>query len=174
MGPLQLRDWRRAHNLTQAELAGLLGVSPNSVARWERGELPIRHPELIGLAIENLGRRLADPRQAGAPDAGRWHNLPAEVNRFVGRERELAELVGRLREARLLTITGSGGVGKTRLALRVAASMLQEFADGVWVVELATIPDDAQVASSVANALTVREQPGRPIWASIADSIGGR
>jgi transcriptional regulator with XRE-family HTH domain len=171
----QLRDWRRFYNLSQADLAGLLGATPNSVARWERGELPIRHPELVALALDNLGRRFSVPEHdASTAVDGPPHNLPSELSSFIGRDLELAEIVRRVPDARLLTITGSGAIGKTRLSLRVASAMLGSFSDGAWLVELATVPEPTQEPRAVSAVLRVREQPDRTIAASVADAIGGR
>ncbi len=73
--------------------------------------------------------------------APRQHNLPAEVESFVGRERELADIQDVLTRTRLLTLTGVGGCGKTKLALRAAADFVPRFADGVWIVQLAPLMD---------------------------------
>src|SRR5262245_42476614 len=91
------------------------------------------------------------------------HNLPVQLTSFVGREHEVGE-VGRLTEtARLVTLTGTGGVGKTRLALEAAAAALPAYPDGVWLVELAPLSDPALVPSALAVVLGVREQPGDPL-----------
>jgi predicted ATPase/DNA-binding CsgD family transcriptional regulator len=95
------------------------------------------------------------PRQVG--------NLPISATSFVGRERELAEIAGLLARTRLLTLTGAGGVGKTRLALELARAVRHTYADGVWLVELASLADPALVPQAVATAIGVREQPGRPM-----------
>ncbi|MBI4260811.1 MAG: tetratricopeptide repeat protein [Actinobacteria bacterium] len=87
----------------------------------------------------------------------RPNNLPVQLTGFIGRDREVAELKGLLRQARLVTLTGPGGTGKTRLSLRVAAELLPDFADGVWFVPLDTITDPALVAPTIANALSVEE-----------------
>jgi predicted ATPase/DNA-binding CsgD family transcriptional regulator/DNA-binding XRE family transcriptional regulator len=175
VGPGELRERRQALHLSQADLGRMLGVTRNSVARWERGELPIRHPELVVLALDNLGQQLPNGA-AGAPPVhdALHHNLPAELSSFIGREQELADLVRRFGRARLLTITGSGGIGKTRLALRLAADILEVFRDGVWLVELAALADPALLPKAVASVLRVREQAGRPALASVADAIGSR
>ena len=98
----------------------------------------------------------------------RWYDpprvssrLPAQLNSFVGREQEVGRVKELLAETRLLTLTGAGGVGKTRLALRVAADLARALPDGVWLVELAALADGALVATHVANALGLEDQPTR-------------
>ncbi|HEY8744448.1 MAG TPA: adenylate/guanylate cyclase domain-containing protein, partial [Chloroflexota bacterium] len=91
------------------------------------------------------------------------HNLPLQLTSFIGRERELGELTRRLQTARLLTLTGSGGAGKTRLALQVAAELVPRYPDGVWLAELAPLADPALVRRTVAAAVGVREAPGQAI-----------
>jgi predicted ATPase len=91
------------------------------------------------------------------------HNLPVQLTSFVGRARELAELQPLLLANRLLTLTGPGGTGKTRLALRLAADVVESFIGGVWLVELAPLADPSLVPHTVAATLGVREQPGRSI-----------
>jgi predicted ATPase len=87
-------------------------------------------------------------------------NLPPERTVFVGRERELGVVATLIRSARAVTLTGVGGVGKTRLALQVAAGMVDEFPDGVWLVELAPLIDAALVPSAVASAIGAPPSPG--------------
>jgi predicted ATPase/DNA-binding CsgD family transcriptional regulator len=89
------------------------------------------------------------------------HNLPLELSSFVGRKTELAEVMRLLENNRLPTLTGSGGYGKTRLALAVASEMVERFEDGVWLVDLAPLADPALVPQAVASTLGAREQPGR-------------
>src|SRR5207248_8040393 len=90
------------------------------------------------------------------------HNLPVQLTPVIVRERELAEIERLLANTHLLTLTGAGGTGKTRLALQAAAALLPDFADGAWLVELAALADPARLEQSVASALGVREQGGRP------------
>src|SRR5437764_485252 len=85
-------------------------------------------------------------------------NLPAELSSFVGRRRELSEIRRLLSSARLVTLTGFGGVGKSRLALRVAADVRRSFADGVWLVELAGLHDRSLVPNAVSRALGISDQ----------------
>jgi predicted ATPase/class 3 adenylate cyclase len=91
------------------------------------------------------------------------NNLPQQVTSFVGRQRELAEAKEMLDGARLLTLLGMGGLGKTRLSLQIAADVLEKYPDGVWFIDLAPIKDPALVPNTVAQALGVHEEPGRPL-----------
>ncbi len=102
------------------------------------------------------------------------NNLPIQLTSFIGREREKAEIRRLLSTTRLLTLTGSGGAGKTRLALQVAAEVMEEFKDGVWVAELASLSDPTLVPKAVASAMNVPEQPGRPLSETLVDSLRSR
>ena len=91
------------------------------------------------------------------------NNLPQQLTSFIGREREQAEVATLLARTSLLTLVGAGGIGKTRLSLQVAADLMDEFPDGVWLVELAPIADARLVPQAVASVLGVKEEPGRPV-----------
>ena len=111
---------------------------------------------------EQTGSLVAFPRERAAERPP--HNLPLELTSFIGRENQLAEVRGLLGgEARLVTLCGPGGCGKTRLALAVAREMVEAFEGGVWWVELASISDSKLVPGAVAQALGVREMPDRPL-----------
>ncbi|HZO91795.1 MAG TPA: tetratricopeptide repeat protein [Chthonomonadaceae bacterium] len=99
------------------------------------------------------------------------NNLPQQLTSFIGRETEIATVKGMLAASRLLTLTGSGGCGKTRLALQVAADLLEEYPEGVWLVELAAITDPALVPQTVAAAVRAREEPGRPLIETLANFL---
>ena len=101
-------------------------------------------------------------------------NLPAQTTSFVGRDVEVKELAELVRAHRLVTLTGVGGVGKTRLAVQVAAELVPEFADGVWLVELAPVGDPAAVPDAVATELGITQQPGTSVTDHIADTLAGR
>jgi predicted ATPase/DNA-binding CsgD family transcriptional regulator len=107
-------------------------------------------------------------------------NLPLQLTSFVGREREAAEVRRLLSTARLLTLTGAGGCGKTRLALHVAAGLagsgpeIRFYPDGVWLVELAALGDPALVAQAVASTLGVREVPSRSVLDGLVDALRGK
>jgi non-specific serine/threonine protein kinase len=97
--------------------------------------------------------------------------LPVQLTSFVGREREITEVKRLLTTTRLLTFTGAGGCGKTRLALQVAVDVLEDYTNGVWLVELAPLSDPSLIPQVVAGALRVREQPGQPILSTLSDYL---
>ena len=99
------------------------------------------------------------------------NNLPAARTSFVGREREMLEIQRELAMTRLLTLTGPGGTGKTRLALEVAKELVGAYPDGVWLVELARLSEAGLVTQTVADVLGVEEQPDRPLIDTLADSL---
>jgi predicted ATPase/DNA-binding CsgD family transcriptional regulator len=101
-------------------------------------------------------------------------NLPAEPNSFVGRERDLAELARLLGDVRALTLCGPGGIGKTRLALRLASEIVSGYPDGAWLVELADTEDPSLVARRAAATLGVREEPDRPLAETLTVALRPR
>jgi len=112
---------------------------------------------------------------ASAPSLAKSkHNLPAALSSLIGRAREQGEVRALLGHERLVTLTGAGGIGKTRLALAVAAVLVDQQLDGVWLVELAALSDPALVAGAVAQALGVREEPGHPLLTTLIDYLKGR
>jgi non-specific serine/threonine protein kinase len=102
------------------------------------------------------------------------HGFPAALTSFIGRAGALGEVAGLLAECRLVTVTGPGGVGKTRLARQVAGQVAGRFADGAWLAELAAVRDPAQVAAVVAAALGIREQPGTALADTLARVLAGQ
>jgi predicted ATPase/DNA-binding CsgD family transcriptional regulator len=101
-------------------------------------------------------------------------NLPAEPNSFVGRVRDLAELALMLGQVRALTLCGPGGIGKTRLALRLAGDIAPDFPDGAWLVDLADTADPGLLAQRIATTLGIREEPGRLLAATLTDALRPR
>jgi predicted ATPase/DNA-binding CsgD family transcriptional regulator/transcriptional regulator with XRE-family HTH domain len=182
-----LRRLRDDAGLTQEELATAAQVSQRAVSDLERGINHTARKDTALLLAEALN--LAEPvrplfveaarghapaarvlaimqRQAPEPSwvaADGVHGFPAALTSFVGRTEPLREVAGLLSGHRLVTLTGPGGAGKTRLAVQVARQVAGQFADGAWLVELAAVADPAQVAAVVAAALGVREQPGLPM-----------
>lgn len=108
----------------------------------------------------------------GSTVGSRRDNLPEELTSFIGREADVSETQRLLAEARLLTLTGVGGSGKTRLSLRLAAGLLEEYRDGVWLVELAPVTDPDLIAPTMLDTLGIKEEPGRSALETVAASIG--
>ena len=127
-------------------------------------------PREVGESVR--GRLVALPGRHR--DASPPNNLPLELSSFVGREKELLEVERLLDDTRLLTLTGPGGCGKTRLALAAAGQLLEGFDDGAWVVDLAPLADPSLVPQAVASTLGVREQPARPLTEPLSDYLESR
>jgi predicted ATPase/DNA-binding CsgD family transcriptional regulator/transcriptional regulator with XRE-family HTH domain len=174
-GPL-LRRLRLVAALSQEELAERSGLSARGISALETGYRATPRPETVRLLADALGldaaaraelvaaarpevTNPADARPRAVSIGGQPLPLPVPPTRLVGREQEVAALCARLRreEVRLLTLTGPGGVGKTRLALAVAAVVADDFPDGVPFVPLAPITDPALVPSAIITALGVRD-----------------
>ena len=109
-----------------------------------------------------------------APLARPMHNLPASLTSFIGRQQQIGELARLLSSTRLLTLTGTGGCGKTRLALEVTRQVLDRFPDGVWLADLAPLSESALVAQTVAATLDVRQAANRSLVESLADQLRHR
>ncbi|HEX9391521.1 MAG TPA: tetratricopeptide repeat protein [Usitatibacteraceae bacterium] len=124
--------------------------------------------------IAGRGYRFTLEADEGAPAPAQRHNLPAQLNSFVGRATEIAEARLLLGKARLLTLSGAGGTGKTRLSLQLAAGLLDEFPDGVWFVELAALADERLLPQAVASVLQVREQAGHSVLEAVLKYLGER
>jgi predicted ATPase len=189
-----LRYLRRRARLTQSELAIAVGYSREQITKLENNQ---RLPDLTALKAlfvpalvlderPDLVERFlqlaavtratkADQRDEAtallAPPRASRTNLHPPLTSFVGRERELAEVRRMLGTTRLLTLTGAGGVGKTRLALQVGAAVQEAFADGVWLVELAALADPTLVPHAVALALGIVSTAALPIDTVVADYL---
>jgi predicted ATPase/class 3 adenylate cyclase len=130
----------------------------------------IEYPErLYDLVIDGLPADFPPVRTLEVPT-----NLPAPLTSFIGRDRELARIAQLLEDGRLLTLTGAGGCGKTRLAIEAATRLLPSYSDGGFFVDLAPITDPGLVASTVAVALGVREEPTRFVEESLRDALRDR
>jgi DNA-binding winged helix-turn-helix (wHTH) protein len=129
------------------------------------GEVEERAPTPAATAAENTP---AHSRQAPLS------NLPNETTRLIGRDEEAAEIARLLSTARLVTLTGVGGVGKTRLAQRVASTVAPNYPDGAWLVELAPVTDPAALGHAVAGVLGVAQHAGKSIAQSVVQSLSRR
>ncbi len=139
-------------------------------------------PRLAALRVSNLSREQLDllgpwpASRSAIPVTRRSGNLPVQLTTFVGRDAELSELVAALRmpNARLVTLAGEGGSGKSRLALRAAETLRLSFPDGIWLVELDTLADPALVPSAVASVLGLMEDKSRPLADTLAGFLANR
>jgi predicted ATPase/class 3 adenylate cyclase len=99
------------------------------------------------------------------------NNLPGQLSAFIGRDQEISEVRALVESCRLVTLTGAGGCGKTRLGLQVAAELLDGSGDGVWLAELAAVTDEGAVASAISQALRLAVRPGRPVLEALLDAL---
>jgi predicted ATPase/DNA-binding XRE family transcriptional regulator len=174
-----LKRRRTQLGLTQDELARRVGYSVSLLQKVEAGQrrparqLAERLAAALALpsdALDALLERARDPRPAQRP----LHNLPAPLTSFIDRADDMATLRSLLAAGRLITLSGPGGVGKTRLALNLAADLLPDTVDGVRLVELASIVDPALVPQAVAAALGLREGTSRPLIDTLAAHLRAR
>jgi predicted ATPase/class 3 adenylate cyclase len=143
------------------------GLSYRDLGRHQLRDVPAPEhiQQLVGpdLALEFPPLRTESPKVQT--------NLPASLTRFVGRTHDVAEVQGLLGSERLVTLTGPGGTGKTRLAIEVARTLLPDYVDGVWFVALDIVREAALVVPTIAATLGVPEQPGRSIAATLAERL---
>ncbi|MGD0684400.1 MAG: adenylate/guanylate cyclase domain-containing protein [Streptosporangiaceae bacterium] len=177
----------RAARVAAVAHGGQVAVSDATAALLRDSLPPGSSLRDLGLhRLKDLGRPeqifqlLADGLPAAFPplrsldNPGLLNNLPAQASSFIGREAELAEVHRLIDAARLVTLTGPGGSGKTRLGLQAAAGLLDGSGDGVWFADLAPLQDADLVAVTVAKVLGVSEEPGRPLIGTLADAVGQR
>ena len=150
-------DASRVYHATRAVLADELGIEPGPSLRELLQRVLAQDPMLSLAGRRGHRRRAVRPKEVELPA----HNLPVELTSFIGREHELEEISALVGHSRLLTLTGAGGSGKTRLALRVARQVAADYPDGVWLVELAALADPALAVKALAVTLGVRQEEGR-------------
>lgn len=160
--------------LSQAALESIHERLPAGVALRDLGSVRLRdlaNPERVYQIVHPDLRRDFPPLRSleATPN-----NLPQQVSSFVGRGRELAAVKELLANTRLLTLLGTGGLGKTRLSLQVAAEVLDDYPDGVWFVELAPVADARLVPQAVASVLGVMEEAGRPVLEALVKYVTDR
>jgi transcriptional regulator with XRE-family HTH domain len=181
-----LRRYRLAAGLTQEELAARAALSARGIHSLETGQrhMPRRATlhqlaDALGLtaaeraAWEAAARRSPLPAHAAAPRAARRTNVPLAPTPLVGREQEMETLQRMLLDptVRLLTLTGPGGAGKTRLALEVARQLLTAFPQGVYMVSLAALTDPALALATIGQVVGVVETPRQPLLESLATRL---
>ncbi len=168
---LHAHSGRRQEALAQYQrlstvLSERFGTEPDAATRRLRDEIAAG-------VVKPLVPSPADTPQEEVSELG-GHNLPEPKTSLVGRERERREVEGTLSATRLLTLTGTGGSGKTRLALEVARDLAGSYADGVWLVELAPLSEPELVVQEVAGTLGMQEQPGRLPLENLLEALGDK
>jgi transcriptional regulator with XRE-family HTH domain len=171
-----LKYLRKREELTQREFAILVGYSDTQISRLEQNQrvpdaatlkalfVPALHLEhesqwverLLELAQQARLQELPVPATTVVPN-----NLPASLTTFIGREKEQSEILQLIATHRLVTLTGSGGVGKTRISWKVGAQVLDQYSNGVWLIELAPLSNPELVAPSVASVFGIVSQSSR-------------
>ena len=149
--------------LSKAVAEQVNGMLPDGASLRDLGVVRLRdlsNPEHI---FQLLHPKLRADFPALRSLEGTPNNLTQQLNSFIGRERELAEIREMLASNRLVTLLGMGGIGKSRLSMQLAAEVLDDFPDGVWFVELAALTDPTSVPQAVASVLGVKEEAGRPV-----------
>lgn len=157
--------------LSEAAAALVREALPDETSLRDLGDHRLKdlsRPERI---FELLHPRLAGDRRPLRTLDALPHNLPLQLTSFVGRERELADIAALVATQRLVTLTGPGGTGKTRLALQAAADTLEAYPDGVWLAELGALAEPTLVPAAVAAAVGVREEPGRPLLGTLTAAL---
>jgi predicted ATPase/DNA-binding XRE family transcriptional regulator len=181
-----LRQYRNAAHLTQEDLAQRAGLSVDAISLLERGERRRPYRYTMQSLADALG--LSQPERIRFETAARMNavqaeahgneptDLPSQLTPFIGREREVEKVQHRLLhpDIRLLTLTGPGGVGKTRLGIEVVRQVRHQFADGVCFVALAPISDPALVPSAIAQALGVKQGAGQSVTEALEQYLRER
>ena len=181
-----LRALREAAGLSQEELAERAGLSPHAISALERGTRTRPYPHTLrslagALDLDDDQRAellAAVPARAARTTtdqaASRPRDLPLPTTPLVGRDDDLSRVADLLRTSRLVTLSGPGGVGKTRLGLAVARAVRDRFADGVTLVELAPLIEAGQVLPAIADAVDAVRDPSRTVADDVAEQLRGQ
>jgi predicted ATPase/DNA-binding XRE family transcriptional regulator len=179
-----LRKQRRALDLTRQAFADQVGCAEVTLRRIEAGTLK-PSKALASIILEKLAVPESErsqwiafargvsgfPSQSPTPSNKLNSNFPAQLTTFIGREKEQDDVIKLIAKHRLVSLTGSGGVGKTRLSLKVGEQVLGDYPDGVWMVELAPILDPVLVPRTTAIAIGLRDEPQRPVIDMLSDFL---
>src|SRR6266498_4385751 len=179
-----LRKQRRALDFSRQSFSNQVGCAEVTLRRIEAGALK-PSKELASILLEKLGipdtersqwisfaRGLSGfPLSSTSPSRKPSTNLPAPLTTFIGREKEQSDVIKLITKHRLVTLTGPGGVGKTRLSTKVGEQVLRDYDDGVWFVEFAPVLDPLLVQRTTAIAIGLRDEPQRPVIDMLSDYL---
>jgi Predicted ATPase len=182
-----LRKQRRALDLTRQAFANQVGCAEVTLRRIEAGTLK-PSKELVSILLEKLGIPQAEwpewisfarggssfPEPSIPLSKKSITNLPVPITTFIGREKEQSDIFDLMANHRLVTLTGSGGVGKTRLAIKVVTNMLEQFPDGVWFLDLASLNDPELVPNTLAGLLGLGESGDSSFTTLLINSFSSR
>ncbi len=178
-----LKGFRLRAGLSQQLLAEQASVSVQAVSALERGYRKVPYPKTLeslcdALSLSDKERsalaesaRRARGLRSHEHDATPAHNLPRQLTSFLGRDADVRAIATLVRTAPLVSVVGTGGIGKTRVAIEVANQLLADFPDGVWFVELAPLNDPDLVVHAIAAALGVQESSRTPLLATLASNL---
>ncbi len=150
-----LKQYQTCEQILRKELG--LDPQPETRALYKK----IRKREAKSVPVETQSNT-SEPR----------HNLPSQLSTFIGREQEIEQVVGLLREHRLVTLVGAGGIGKTRLSVQVGRKLLNEYPQGVWFIPLDSLSNPSLVAQTIATTFALHETPDRPILDLLTNFLG--
>ncbi|MGW8226493.1 MAG: LuxR C-terminal-related transcriptional regulator [Anaerolineales bacterium] len=166
-----------SRGLSNREIADELVVAPGTI-KWYNKQIYRK------LGVNSRTKAVAQANKAGLLDQSRKitsiptvaynHNFPSPITSFIGREQEMIEIKQLMDDHRLLTLTGPGGSGKSRLAQQIAADVVDQYIDGVFIVDLAPIRDSELVPGTIASTLDIREVPGEPLVETLKFSLAGK
>jgi predicted ATPase/DNA-binding CsgD family transcriptional regulator len=166
-----------AERYTNREIAQNLGLALTTVKWYNQqiyGKLGVKNRREAVAQVETLGLLEEQPDMTTSALAPSEYSLPAQVTSFIGRKRDLDEVERLLQSARLVTLTGPGGIGKTRLGAKAVSRLIGHFKDGIRYVELASLTNPDLVASTIAGVLGLQQHPTRPITETLQDYLRPR
>jgi len=146
----------------------------NNIVTQSLQKSPEKRCQSVSEISESIKKQSVKVRSIEKEAESAKHNLPVQLTSFIGRENEINQVKQFISKHRLVTLTGAGGCGKTRLAIEIARSLIGIYRDGVWMVKLASLSDPSMVVETLAGDLQIREEPNRPLVDTVVDHLKKR